>query len=205
MDLSFETEERLRRLFKAFNKFMVLLFKLGLGRWGNGTQFAGYVMVIGHHGRISGKKRFTPVNFTRVGDEIYCTAAFGQRSDWYRNVMAQPEVELWLPRARMKGVAADVTAEESAPELLRRVLVASGFAAPLFGIWPNRLTSKGLKRLLEDYRLLRIDQLEPITGPAGPGELAWVWPLATLVLLGLLIGRRGPHHRPRGAGGAQTV
>jgi deazaflavin-dependent oxidoreductase (nitroreductase family) len=202
MDIPYETEERLREVFKALNKFMVLLFRLGLGRWGNGNRLAGYIMVIGHRGRNSGMKRLTPVNFTRIVDEIYCTAAFGQRSDWYRNVMADPNVELWLPKSRMRGIATDVTESERAPELLRSVLIASGFAAPMFGIWPSKLSETDLKQLLLSYRLIRIDQLEPITGPAGPGELAWVWPLATFLLLGLLLGRgrRTARRRRRGAG-----
>jgi hypothetical protein len=40
------------------------------------------------------------------------------------------------------------------------------------------------------YRLLRIQRSAERTGPGGPGELEWVWQLATMLLLGLLFLRR---------------
>lgn len=189
MDIPYETEERLRQAFKYLNRFMVLMFRLGLGGWGNGNRYVGYIMVLNHKGRKTGLQRRTPVNFTRLDDAIYCTAGFGARSDWYRNILAEPNVEIWLPRARFKGLATDVSQEGGSLERLRKVLAASGFAAPLFGLRPERLSSEDLEHLLESYRLIRIDQLQPLTGAKGPGELAWVWPLATMILLGLVLGR----------------
>ena len=43
---------------------------------------------------------------------------------------------------------------------------------------------------LEDYRLLRIRRQEAHTGPGGPGDLSWLWPLATMLLLPLVLFRR---------------
>ncbi len=99
------SEEKLRRLFKIGNRFMVPLFRLGLGGWGNGPRTS-QMMVLVHRGRKSGLLRRTPVNYTVVDDAIYCTAAFGSRADWYRSVMADPRVQVWLPdgwsRARLR-------------------------------------------------------------------------------------------------------
>lgn len=190
------SEEWLRQTFKVGNRFMVLLFRLGLGGWGNGPETS-QVMVLVHKGRKSGLLRRTPVNYAIVDDVIYCTAAFGERADWYRNVLADPRVQVWLPDGWYAGEA-----EEAPPDdpqrnaLVRQVLIASGFAAPLFaGVNPKTLSDEKLAEISAPYRLIRIYPSEACTGPGGPGDLATVWPAATFVLLGLLLlrrrGRRG--------------
>jgi deazaflavin-dependent oxidoreductase (nitroreductase family) len=186
------SDERLRQLFKAGNRFMVLLFRLGLGNWGNGPQTS-QVMVLVHRGRKSGLLRRTPINYVVVDDQIYCTAAFGQRADWYRNILANPGVQVWLPDGWYAGEAEEVPLDDSRRlELMRRVLIASGFAAPLFaGINPKTISDDKLAEISAPYRLIRIYPSEACTGPGGPGDLAWIWPLSSAVLLGLLLlGRR---------------
>lgn len=185
------SDERLRQLFKIGNRFMVLLFRLGLGGWGNGPQTS-QVMVLVHKGRKSGLLRRTPVNYAVVDDVLYCTAAFGSRADWYRNVMADPRVQVWLPDGWYAGEAEEVPPDD--PQrlaLMRQVLIASGFAASLFaGINPKAISDEKLAEISAPYRLIRIYPSEACTGPGGPGDLAWVWPVTTFALLGLLLLRR---------------
>lgn len=190
MDLSNLSEAKLRRIFKSFNRFMILLWRLGLGSWGNGTRYGGYVMVIKHIGRVTGLTRYTPVNYAVVNGNVYCTAGFGRVSDWYRNIMANPQVEIWLPHERWAGEAVDVSEMEGGTQILREVIIASGFAGPLFGVDPRKLSDDDLKRLLDSYRLIQIKRTEALTGRGGPGDLAWVWPLATMVLSILLLRSR---------------
>ena len=147
-------------------------------------------MVIKHTGRKTGLTRHTPVNYAIVEGDIYCTAGFGRVSDWYLNIMASPEVEVWLPDGRWVGRAEDITDVENGHLFFRQVLISSGFAGPLFGVNPKNLTDLDLINLLESYRLIRIRRQNAMTGAGGPGDLAWVWPAATFVLLGLLITRR---------------
>jgi deazaflavin-dependent oxidoreductase (nitroreductase family) len=147
-------------------------------------------MVITHTGRKTGLKRHTPVNYTIVDGEVYCTAAMGSISDWYRNIMANPEVEVWLPNGWWAGVAEEVTDAGIRMPLLRQVLVDSGFAARAAGIDPATLTNEELDTMTSDYCLIHIRRTEARTGPAGPGDLSWVWPLATMILLPLVLFRR---------------
>jgi deazaflavin-dependent oxidoreductase (nitroreductase family) len=183
-----QTAAKLRQSFKYFNKFMLLMWRLGLGKWVNfWPEVGGQIMVLTHTGRKTGLKRQTPVNYALVEGELYCTAGFGQLADWYRNIMAEPKVEVWLPDGWWAGLAEDVTDPEQRLPLLRQVLIGSGFAAYLAGINPRSMTDEALDAATTDYRLLRIRRAEARTGPDGPGDLAWVWPLATLVLLWLLV------------------
>ena len=190
MELSQISEDRLRSIFKKFNHFMVALWRLGLGSWMIGNKYWGYILVLKHIGRKSGLTRLTPINYATVDGDIYCTAGFGKRCDWYHNITADPEVEVWLPGERWAGVAEDVTGDPEAASILRNVITASGFAGPLFGVNPRKLTDEDFERLLESYRLIRIQRAEALTGPGGPGDLAWIWPLATFMLLWMLSRRR---------------
>lgn len=182
-----ETEARLKRLFKLFNKFMRLLWRLGLGSIGNRTRFGGYVMVISQTGRKSGRVRRTPVNYAIIDGDIYCTSGFGRRSDWYQNILANPQVEVWLPDGRWAGYAEDVSAVENRIDIMRAVLIGSGFAAYLAGINPHRLSDAELEAATQTYQLIRIHREKAMTGPGGPGDLAWVWPVSTIILIGLLL------------------
>lgn len=51
-------------------------------------------MVITHTDRSAGFRRRTPVNYATVDDEIYCTVGFSSISDWYWNILVNPEVEV---------------------------------------------------------------------------------------------------------------
>lgn len=147
-------------------------------------------MVITHTGRKTGLRRQTPVNYAIVNGEIYCVAGFGPVSDWYRNLLAHPQVEVWLPEGWWAGQAEDVSNSPENLRLKRQVLIASGFAARAAGIDPLHISDEELARQTADYRLVHIRRQEARTGPEGPGDLAWVWPLATLLLLPLALRRK---------------
>ena len=186
-------EEFLRQGFKYFNRLMLLFWRLGLGSAINGwPAVIGRIMVLTHTGRKSGRRRRTPVNYAEIDGDLYCTAGFGALSDWYRNLLANPAVEVWLPDGWWAGVAEDVTAQEYSLPILRQVLVNSGFAARAAGINPVTLNDDALRTATEEYRLIRIRRTEALTGPDGPGDLAWIWPWSTLLLAGLLLLRRRP-------------
>jgi deazaflavin-dependent oxidoreductase (nitroreductase family) len=181
-------EQRLLGLFRHLNRFMLVLWRLGLGGWVNGwPSVGGRILVLTHVGRRTGIRRRTPLNYAIVDGDVYCTAGFGSGSDWYRNVLANPEVEIWLPDGWWAGTASDLSDSESRIELLRKVLIGSGFAAWLAGIRPRTDPDEKLAASTAAYRLLRIRRSHGLTGRGGPGDLAWVWPLATVVLLAILL------------------
>jgi hypothetical protein len=145
----------LRKVFHALNAFMVFLWRIGLGKainiWPAGF---GRIMVIKHRGRKSGREYLTPVNYAIVEKAIYCTAGFGPISDWFRNILVNPRVELWLPDGKRTFCAEDISRVPNRLFLLRQVIIASGFAARLFGINANRLSDEQLDAVSEEYRLV---------------------------------------------------
>ena len=190
--LSPDGEAALRRFFHALNRFMLLLWRLGLGPslnfWPTGT---GRYLVLCHTGRKSGQRRTTPLNYAIVAGDVYLTAGFGAIADWYKNLQATPVVELWLPDGRWAGVAEELPDDDARRTLLlREVLRGSGFVAPLVGADPNRLSDSALAAVTQQYRLIRIRRTDPRSGPGGPGDLAWVWPLVAAGALLLVVARR---------------
>lgn len=183
--------EILRQGFKYFNRFMLLMWRLGLGSMLNWwPKVGGRILVIHHTGRKSGLPRRTPVNYAIVDGEIYCTAGFGKGSDWFRNIQANPNVEVWLPDGWWSGTALDVGDDPRRLYLMRQVLIGSGLAAFAAGINPYQISDEALEVTTRDYCLLRIQRSAARTGRGGPGDLAWVWPVATLILLPLALCRR---------------
>lgn len=132
----------------------------------------------------------TPANYAKIDGAVYCVAGFGPGSDWYRNICANPQVDIWLPDGWWAGYAEDISDSPDRLRLLRAVLVASGFAARVAGINPRTITDSDLDHLTANYRLVQITRTEGRTGPGGPGELAWLWPLATIILLPALLMRK---------------
>jgi deazaflavin-dependent oxidoreductase (nitroreductase family) len=184
-------QENMRQAFKYFNRFMLLLWRLGLGPLVNfWPPVVGRIMVLAHRGRTTGLLRRTPVNYALIDGDIYCVAGFGQNSDWYRNVKANPAVEVWLPDGWWTGTVEEMVDPAVRIPLIRQVLIASGFAAHAAGINPHQLSDEALQAITADYRLLRIRRSVARTGPGGPADLAWVWQIASLILLLLAFRRR---------------
>ena len=158
MDVSKFTPQQLntlRRVFHAMNPFMVFMLKIGLGWTTNiWPAVSGRIMVIKHRGRKSGKEYLTPVNYAIVDGEIYCTAGFGPTCDWYRNLLANPNIELRLPEGWRKAHAEDISDSPRHVFLMRQVIIGSGFAGPLFGVNQKKLNDEQLDAVTKDYRLV---------------------------------------------------
>ena len=158
MDVSNFTQKQLntlRRMFHAMNPFMVFMLKIGMG-WMMEIvpSISGRIMVIKHKGRKSGKEYLTPVNYATVDGEVYCTAGFGSISDWYKNMLVNPDVKILLLKGWRKARAEDVSDAPNRLFLLRQVLIGAGFAAPLFGINPRKVNDEQLDALSKDYLLI---------------------------------------------------
>ena len=158
MDVSKSTAkqlETLRRVFRAMNPFMVFMLKIGMG-WMMEIMpsVSGRIMVIKHRGRKSGREYLTPVNYAVVDGEVYCTAGFGSISDWYKNLMVHPEVEIQLPGGWRKARAEDASELADRLFLLRQVIIGSGFAGPLFGVDQKKLDDEQLHAVTKEYRLI---------------------------------------------------
>ena len=67
-----------------------------LSNYGPNSKTASRVLVLTTLGRKSGKPRSTPLQFEQVEGVYYVTSARGEQADWYRNLVACPQVEVHL-------------------------------------------------------------------------------------------------------------
>jgi deazaflavin-dependent oxidoreductase (nitroreductase family) len=112
----------MRQVFRLFNKFfMVPMFQLGFGPF-FGNPFTGYIMVLKVKGRKTGKVRLTPVNYAIHRGHIYCISGGRTTSDWFRNLLSNPEIDLMLPSGSVHARMDEVTEPELKLSLCRQVL-----------------------------------------------------------------------------------
>jgi len=176
--------ERLRQLFKTVNLFMLLMWRLGFRKWMNMfPPVIGRIFVIIHIGRKTGLQRRTPANYTIVEDKVYCMAGFGRTSDWYLNMIKNPQVEIWLPNSWWNGVVEEVVDKKSALPILRQLIKDSGFAGLMFGLNAYKMSDEQLYNATKSYRLMRIHRTKRLRGRGGPGDLVWVWLIPIILLL----------------------
>ncbi len=75
---------------------MVPSLRLGLGPW-IGTPIGGYILLLRVRGRKSGLWREAPLSYLVADGAVWIMAGFGARTEWYRNLVVDPGVEVWLP------------------------------------------------------------------------------------------------------------
>lgn len=157
------SEARMRQAFKKLNKFMVFMFKIRLGWMLNiWPAVGGRIMVIQHIGRKSGRVLHVPVNYAVINGEIYCTSGFGAVAHWYRNLLANPAAELWLPGKKISVATEDISDSPERLKIMRAVLIGSGFAAGLLaGINAHKDSDERIDKLTKTYRILHFRQVTP--------------------------------------------
>lgn len=169
--------------------FMVPCLRAGLGAW-IGTPFGGYILLLRVRGRRSGLLRETPLSYVITEGAVWVLAGFGGRTQWYRNLLADPEVSVILP-GRVLACRAEVAVDETTRARILPLMVrATGVPGLMVGCNPWTAPDRRIVELLEGVPLVRLMPLagSVAPGPDDPGGDAWVWrqaavALATLALL----------------------
>ena len=178
----------MRRIFRVLNKFfMVPMFRLGLGSL-LGNPLSGYIMVLKVVGRKSGRIRYTPVNYAIRNGNIYCISGGGQSSDWFRNLKANPQIEVILPAGPIFGYVEEVSDADERRNVIRQVLQNAGFAGFLEGYNPFTISDEELFSKSADLPVLRIRPIGIGSGAFDPGGWVWVWLFViTLAIIWILV------------------
>jgi deazaflavin-dependent oxidoreductase (nitroreductase family) len=81
------------------------------------------VLVLYHVGRKSGFPRATPLQYEEVEGDYYVASARGAQADWYRNVMANKQVEISVKGQRIPAQAEAVTDPAEIADFLEMRLI----------------------------------------------------------------------------------
>lgn len=103
-------------VFKWIFKIPVLQYKLGLG-WLTGK----YILLLTTTGRKTGKQRYTPLEYIydKEIDRYRIAAGWGGHTDWYRNILKNPNVKVQVGRRKFDAVAEKACDEEVAKYMMQ--------------------------------------------------------------------------------------
>ena len=104
-------------VFKWLFKVPILQYKLGLG-WLTGK----YVLLLTTTGRRTGKLRYTSLEYIhdKENDRYRIAAGWGGKTDWFRNIKANPTVHVQVGRRSFDAVA-EVASDEEVAEYMMNV------------------------------------------------------------------------------------
>lgn len=90
------------RFFRALNKRMIENYRLGIGP-------VNITLLLTTTGRKSGLPRITPVQYEEVDGLVYAGSARGEKSDWFKNIVANPRVHVQIQKREFDAIAEPVT------------------------------------------------------------------------------------------------
>ncbi|KOT98438.1 MULTISPECIES: nitroreductase family deazaflavin-dependent oxidoreductase [Streptomyces] len=90
-------------------------------------------------GRVSGRPRRTPVGGRRTGDSFWLVSEFGERSQYVRNIKADPRVRVRL-RGRWYPGTAHLLPDDDPLARLRRLPRYNSLAVRAMGVGTGLLT-----------------------------------------------------------------
>lgn len=102
-----------RKLLRWIKRPPQILYALGFGHL-----YGRVVLLLTTTGRKSGLPRVTPLQYEEIDGEIYVASALGDRADWFRNIEADPAVEVRVRSHRFSGMAEAVTDRDRVADFL---------------------------------------------------------------------------------------
>jgi len=176
----------LDRAFRVLNRYYVLpAIKAGLGPL-HANPLTGSWMLLRTTGRTSGRPREVALGYAILDGAVYCSAGFGPRTQWFRNLLVEPRVEVVLSGGAFAGVAEEVTDPVELDRAWRVLIRSLGVLGRSF-VCAADAAPEELRAKTANLPLVRIRPVGIAPGPADPG--GWLWATLTVVGLVWLAGR----------------
>lgn len=158
-------------------KFLYSLPQWGW-RFGLGPIIGRYIMIITHTGRKSGSPHQTAVEYHTINGMKYVPCAFGIKSQWYRNILANPRVTIQTSEGSEHMLAKRVTEDNELVSVIETILSRNptlmNWYLDSLGISPTRSEILANK---ENIIFLRFDPSSEATPRGLEVDLAWIWPV----------------------------
>lgn len=172
-------------LLKGLFKSPITLYRLGLG-----PVVGKLFMVMTTTGRKSGLPRRTAIEYHAYHGRKYVMNGYGMKSDWYRNILADPRVTIQTADGVEAMLARRVTSDAELAQ-------AYEFAEhnPIIQGWikssGQALSKEQFVAEKERWCMVTFDATDQPAPPALEVDLEWVWPLAGICFwLGWMAGRK---------------
>jgi deazaflavin-dependent oxidoreductase (nitroreductase family) len=188
-----------QRGFLAVNGLLVApALRLGLGRL-LGNPMTGHLMVLRTRGRVTARIREAPLGYVIRDGAVWCVAGYGRSTPWYRNLLANPSVEVVLPGRTVQGLATPVEDQRAWAAAFRDLIGSFGVLGRLVVGGIDGLTDEQLRARFEALPIVRIDPVAPAgrirpgiwdRGPVGAAVIAGWATLAGAIFLAATRRRR---------------
>jgi deazaflavin-dependent oxidoreductase (nitroreductase family) len=146
---------------KAFNQRMAANLQRGIGP----TKM---VLLLTTTGRRSGLRRVTPLQFEEIDGAVYIGSARGQEADWFKNIIANPQVHVRMYNREFDAVAEPVTDPKRVADFIEYRVKRRPVMLRLIMFFSDGLPFNYTRDQLENYcekRAMVI--LRPASDPAG--------------------------------------
>lgn len=161
---------------KAFFKAPIFFWRLGLA-----PLMGNIFMLITQTGRKSGIPRRTMVEYHSRAGVKFVACAFGEKADWYQNILADPYVTIQTAKGCERAITSRVSDDR---ELLTVYNLFIRRDPPLMKWYLGSLDIQAnpLDVLYKKERIywLRFDPTQAPTPPPQKADLAWIWLFALL-------------------------
>jgi deazaflavin-dependent oxidoreductase (nitroreductase family) len=172
----------IQRGFLAVNGLVVApALRHGLGRM-IGNPVTGHLMILRTRGRVTGRRREAPLGYVIRDGAVWCVAGYGRATPWYRNLLADPAVEVVLPGRTFRGIATTVDDQCDWAAAYRDLIRSFGVLGRAVVGSIDGMTDEQLRARFDALPIIRIDPVAP-AAPIRPG----IWdrgPMGALVVVG---------------------
>jgi deazaflavin-dependent oxidoreductase (nitroreductase family) len=173
-------------LIRLMLRLPLMFYRLGLGDLLNTI----HLMILTTRGRKSGQTRHAAVEYRRHGSKIYLVSAWGEKPDWYQNLVTDPLATVQLGRKTYSALADPVTDPAEALRALHlfRRIAPWRYDTVLGRLIEEEVNPHTLPNLSSQFTLMRLTLIpdEPSL-PGVPVSLSWIWPVAFLTVAVALI------------------
>lgn len=163
---------------KSLWRAPLLFWRLGLGPI-TGKIF----LVLTTRGRKSGLARHTMVEYHLVNGKKYSPCAFGVQSHWFRNIAVDPHVTIQTSDGTENAIAVRVTGDQELAAVFRVFMQRDPMLMKMYmqslGMEP---TVENITAHKEKINIFRFDPTDEAAPSGLDVDLAWLWPLALLVM-----------------------
>jgi deazaflavin-dependent oxidoreductase (nitroreductase family) len=157
---------------------MVPLHRAGMAAW-LGNPVTSWQCLLTTTGRRSGLPRPVPLGYIAKDGAVWVMAGYGPGTQWYRNILADPRIQLQLPG---RSVQAAVAQEARDPSVRARIIPplirSMGVPGAMIGCIPQMSADERILACVSWVPLVRITAAEGqpiIAGPDDPGGHGWMW------------------------------
>ena len=147
------------------------------------TPVAGSILLLRTTGRTSGLVREAPLGYAVIDGRVVVIADYGRSAHWFRNALADPEVEVLLPGALIAGRADEITEPNERRAAFRTLIESMGVIGRLTLGDVRGMSDAEVDVLAQALPILAITPTEVRLGPFDPGGIGTLINTALWVLL----------------------